>query len=65
MPLLNAPRLLTALQTNAVNPAAVEALPMLGDLFGVATSAGYTALLIEHLVEYQISVGLSQAGHPN
>lgn len=62
MPLLNTPRLLTALQTNAVNPAAVDALPMLGDLFGVGTSAGYSSELVERLVEYQISVGLSPDG---
>jgi len=62
MALLNANRLLTALQRNAVNPAAIEALPALGDLFGVATRSGYSAELIERLVEYQISVGLSPDG---
>ena len=62
MPLLNAPLLLTALQKNAVHPAAIDALPRLGELFGVGTSAGYSSELVERVVEYQISVGLSPDG---
>jgi hypothetical protein len=62
MPLLNPQRLQTALQKNAVNPAAVDALKLLADLFGAAATAGYTAELLERLVEYQLSVGQSPDG---
>lgn len=62
MPLLNPPLLDTALRKNAVSPAAVDALPILGELFGVSTATGYSAELVERVVEYQLSVGLSPDG---
>lgn len=62
MPLLNPHRLQTALQKNAVNPAAVDALPALAELFGTAPAAGYSGELVERLVEYQISAGQSPDG---
>jgi hypothetical protein len=62
MPLLNPHRLQTALQKNAVSPIAVDALPALAELFGAGATAGYTAELVERVVEYQISVGQSPDG---